>query len=154
MAAIIGKLRDVDIMAYVLLALGSNLATPTRQLTSALKAIAALPKTTVLQVAPLFRNSAWGKKTVPDFYNTVVWIKTELKPMNLLKHCQRIEVQHGRVRRAVHQARTLDVDVLNISNYTSVHPRLTLPHPRMHERSFVLHPCKQLKVHPKLIFMT
>ena len=131
-------------MSICLLGLGSNLNTPKRQLHQAIRAIRALPQTHCIAVAPFYRNPPFGKKTVPDFYNTVVWIRTHLAPFILLQACQNIEQLQGRARRGRYAARSLDIDILTYGNIRLKHPLLTLPHPQMHQRDFVQIPMKSL----------
>lgn len=132
-------------MTICLLSLGSNLKTPQRQLRLAINAIRQLPHTTLLAVAPFYRNAAWGKKAVPDYYNTVLRIHTTLRPFDLLTACQHIEQQQHRTRRSRYSARTLDIDILTYGTLIQIHPRLQLPHPRMQERPFVQVPLQALQ---------
>lgn len=129
-------------MNLCLLGLGSNLNSPKRQLYTAIKAIKHLPKTNLLLVAPYYKNRAWGKKAVPDYYNTVALIHTGLPCLTLLSYCQAIEKKQNRVQRVKNAARPIDIDLLDYANLTMQHPKLTLPHPRMHERDFVQVPLK------------
>ena len=99
-------------MIQCYLGLGSNLNTPARQLRNAINALRALPCTQVIKVAPFYVNDALGRKTQPRFCNTVVEINTTLTPQLLLKKCQFIESQQGRVRKVKWGARTLDIDIL------------------------------------------
>lgn len=128
-----------------LLGLGSNLKTPARQLTQAIQKLKRLPKTSVLAVAPYYRNPAWGKKCLPDYANTVVLLETTLRPFVLWEKCQQIEQQHHRIRRVRYGARTLDIDVLTYGALRQKHPQLRLPHPQMHQRDFVQVPLSLLE---------
>ncbi len=132
-------------MTYCLLGLGSNLNHPKRQLSMAISHIKQLPSTLLLEVAPYFRNKAWGRTCVPDYYNTVLLLKTRLSPLALLSCCQRIEKQQHRIRRMRHAARTIDIDILKYGSVQLHTATLTLPHPRMHERVFVQIPLTLLK---------
>lgn len=131
-------------MNFCLLALGSNLNAPKRQLFLAINSIKKLPKTHVLRVAPYYRNSPWGKKVIPDYYNTVVLIQTYLTPIDLLHYCQTIENLQMRVRREKNAARTIDIDILDYSARKIQLPELTLPHPKMAERDFVQIPLQHV----------
>lgn len=131
-------------MNMCLLALGSNLQHPKRQLFLAIQAIKNLPKTHMLFVAPFYRNLPWGKKVIPDYYNTVVLIKTTLPPLTLLHHCQTIEKKQMRVRREKNAARTIDIDILDYHARTIQLPQLILPHPKMSERDFVQIPLRHV----------
>jgi 2-amino-4-hydroxy-6-hydroxymethyldihydropteridine diphosphokinase len=134
-------------MSYCLLGLGSNLNAPLRQLTFAEYYLKRLPHTTVLKVAPYYRNPPWGKKTIPDYYNTVVLLKTRLPPFHLLKRCQQIETKLGRVRKVRCSARTIDIDILQYGTLVSCHPALLLPHPGMQDRRFVQIPLEAIQNH-------
>ena len=131
-------------MTLCLLGLGSNLKHPARQLRQAIQHLSQLPKTSLLQVAPFYRNPPWGKKTLPDYWNTVIVIQSNLTPQQLLTHCQAIETHQGRVRKMRYGARTLDIDILTFGARKLSSKALTLPHPHMHERAFVQVPLKQL----------
>ena len=88
----------------------------------------------------LYRTAPVGGVEQPDYLNAVVAGRTELSASDLLALCQRIEQAHGRTRDVRWGPRTLDVDVLRFGDVVSDDPRLTLPHPRAHERAFVLVP--------------
>jgi 2-amino-4-hydroxy-6-hydroxymethyldihydropteridine diphosphokinase len=132
------------IKAY--LSLGSNLNYPERQIRLALQSLRNTPRIHLLKTASLYFNKAWGRKAQPDFCNTVVEITTTLSPMNLLKTCQMLEHKHGRVRKIRWGARTLDIDILLYGLHDFINPDLTIPHPRMLERDFVLIPL--MEIHP------
>lgn len=128
------------------LGLGSNLSSPQRQLQQAIAHLRRLPFTQVIEVAPFYRNKAWGRKSQPDFYNTVVVLHTRLTPEYLLKLCQTIELRQGRVRKKIpNAARTLDIDILMFADRQIRSPQLTIPHPKLKERDFVLVPLYSLK---------
>lgn len=82
---------------------------------------------------------------MPDYCNTVVKIKTRLSPLQLLDFCQKIELKQGRLRKVRNGARTIDIDILFYGNRILKHPRLTLPHPAISERDFVLVPLSVVK---------
>ena len=136
------------ITSYI--ALGSNLKTPTRQLHLGIAAIRNIPSTSVLAVAPFYRNKAIGRKAQPNYCNTVVRIRTSLTPHQLLAQCQRIEKKQGRVRRVKWGARTLDLDIILYGTQRIRTPTLTIPHPRLIERDFVYIPLSQ--VHPYMMW--
>lgn len=116
-------------------------------LTEALRSLAALPATRLVAV-----SSAWRSAPVdaagPDFLNAVAVLETELAPLALLDALQAIEQAHGRERPYRHAPRTLDLDLLLHGDSVLHTPRLTLPHPRLGERAFVLRPL--LEVAPEL----
>ncbi|WP_367605515.1 2-amino-4-hydroxy-6-hydroxymethyldihydropteridine diphosphokinase [Legionella sp. W05-934-2] len=126
------------------IALGSNLATPNRQIRTAIKHLKNLPHSHVIQVAPFYCNPAIGLKNQPKFINTVVHIKTRIMPLNLLALCQKIEKYQGRVRKRRWGARKIDVDLIIYGEKSMHHPKLTLPHPRYRERDFVRIPLSYL----------
>lgn len=122
------------------LSLGSNLNSPERQLRKALQTLRTLPSTYLLKVATLYRSEAWGRRSQPDFVNTVVMIQTSLTPQQLLKECQKIEQRHKRVRTVRWGSRTLDIDILLYGTLRVYSKQLVLPHPRIHLRDFVFVP--------------
>ncbi|GAB7192741.1 2-amino-4-hydroxy-6-hydroxymethyldihydropteridine diphosphokinase [Kineococcus sp. NUM-3379] len=125
------------------LALGTNLGDRAGTLRSAVRALAALPGVRVRAVSPVVETDPVGGPAQPDYLNAVVLVDTELSPPALLDACQQVEAAHGRDRSAAAArwgARTLDVDVVDHGGLTVSGERLTLPHPRAHERAFVLVP--------------
>ncbi|MCC5791147.1 MAG: 2-amino-4-hydroxy-6-hydroxymethyldihydropteridine diphosphokinase [Legionellaceae bacterium] len=131
-------------MNPVYLSLGSNLKTGQRQLRLAIKMLAALPQTRLLKTAPFYKNPAWGKKSQPHFMNTVILLSTRLQPWQLLRSCQDIEKQMGRVRKIKWGARIIDIDILYYANRKIRHPQLKLPHPFIEQREFVTIPLSAL----------
>ena len=130
--------------AFAFIGLGSNLAHPRRQLALALQRVARLPRTELLRVSPSYRTAALGTPNPqPDYVNAVALVRTALAPRALLARLHAIERRHGRRRGGDvprNAARTLDLDLLLYGARRSRTPALTLPHPRMHERAFVLRP--------------
>lgn len=125
-------------LAYV--ALGSNLGDPQQQVLDAMAALADLPGTRLLQRSVLYRTPPWGVLEQPPFINAVVELETSLSPQALLQHLLAIEQQAGRVRAERNGPRTLDLDLLHVEGTRLDSESLTLPHPRMAERAFVLLP--------------
>ena len=125
-------------LAYV--ALGSNLGAPRQQVLDAMDALAQLPGTRLLQRSPLYRTPPWGVLEQPPFINAVVELDTELSPHALLEAMLAIEQRAGRVRAERNGPRTLDLDLLHVEGTQLDEPRLTLPHPRLADRAFVLLP--------------
>ena len=125
-------------LAYV--ALGSNLGDPKQQVLDALDALAKLPATRLLQRSSLYRTAPWGVLEQPRFVNAVAELDTSLSPHALLDALLAIEQQAGRVRAERNGPRTLDLDVLHVEGMQLDDERLTLPHPRLTERAFVLLP--------------
>ena len=124
-------------------ALGANLGDARATVLQAMQAIAALPGTTLLRRSSLYR-SAPVDATGPDFINAVVEIGTRLGPQQLLAELQRIEQAAGRERPYRNAPRTLDLDILLYGERTLDSPVLTIPHPRMLGRAFVLVPLAEI----------
>ena len=133
-------------LAYV--GLGANLGDPRRQLRAALDEINDLPKTRMTASSSLYRSAPLDHVDQPDFLNAVAQIDTDLAPEALLDQLQEIENRHGRARPFPGAPRTLDLDLLLYGDATIASARLTAPHPRMHERAFVLRPL--LELDPKI----
>jgi 2-amino-4-hydroxy-6-hydroxymethyldihydropteridine diphosphokinase len=125
-------------LAYV--ALGSNLGDPRRQLLDAMDALSNLPDIRLLQRSRLYRTPPWGVLEQPPFINAAVELDTALSPHALLDAMLAIEQRAGRVRAERNGPRTLDLDLLHVDGVQLDDPQLTLPHPRMAERAFVLLP--------------
>ena len=129
-------------LAYV--GLGSNLAHPRRQLARAIAEMARLPRTRLAAVSPNYLSEPLGASDQqPDYVNAVAALVTSLAAPALLKHMRAIERRHGRPparQRLRNAARTLDLDLLLFGRRRSRQRQLTLPHPRMHQRAFVLRP--------------
>ena len=125
-------------LAYV--ALGSNLGDPRQQVLDAVAALAGLPETRLLRRSALYRTPPWGVLQQPPFVNAAVELDTRLSPRALLQALLSIEQRAGRVRAERNGPRILDLDVLHVDGVRLDSPELTLPHPRMADRAFVLLP--------------
>ena len=130
-------------------ALGSNLQDPVRQVNSALLAIEKHPNIQLVKASSLYVTAPVGYdavqlKSVPNFINAVVEIHTDLTPLNLLHALLAIENAHGRERPFANAPRVLDCDVLLYDDAISQTTELTLPHPRMLERGFVMIPLLEI----------
>jgi 2-amino-4-hydroxy-6-hydroxymethyldihydropteridine diphosphokinase len=125
-------------------ALGSNLDDPSGQVLRAMDELEALSGTRVRRRSSLYRTAPVGEPDQPDFINAVVQIETALDPLELLAALLAIERRHGRVRNSRNAPRTLDLDLLLYDDRTMDAPGLQLPHPRMHERAFVLLPLAEI----------
>lgn len=121
-------------------ALGSNLGDPRAQVELGLVALAALPHTTLRARSRLYRTPPWGIVDQPDFVNAAAGLETALQPRQLLDALLAIEARAGRVRGVRNGPRTLDLDLLLYGDQVIATPDLTVPHPRLHERAFVLLP--------------
>lgn len=126
----------------VFLGLGSNLDDPPRQLRRALTTLSR--HFGALRVGPLFLTEPDSAIDQPSFLNTVVEIRCALRPVELLTWTQDLESQAGRIRGPVGGPRPLDVDILLFGNERLATEALTLPHPRLHQRGFVLYPLAAL----------
>jgi 2-amino-4-hydroxy-6-hydroxymethyldihydropteridine diphosphokinase len=125
-------------------ALGSNLSDPPAQIRRALQTLAAMPETRLVRWSSLYRNPPAGYLDQPEFVNAVAKIETRLAPCDLLEQLLAIERAHGRVREFPNGPRTLDLDILLYGERTVREPKLTIPHPRMLERPFVLVPLAEI----------
>lgn len=133
--------------AYI--SLGSNLADPVRQIEQALDELDGLPLTRRSTCSPLYRSRPVGPQDQPDFVNAVARIATRLSPLALLDQLQALEQRHRRVRQRHWGPRTLDLDLLLFANRRLTSARLTLPHPGLLERIFVLIPLADIA--PELV---
>lgn len=125
-------------------ALGANLDDPVQQVERAFPELARLPQTRLLARSSLYLTKPVGYTDQPDFINAVALIETELPARQLLEHLLAIEQHHGRRREFRNAPRTLDLDMLLYDDLVMHQPGLTLPHPRMHERAFVLTPLLEI----------
>ena len=129
-------------LAYV--GLGANLGEPLRQLTEAIIAMSGLPETCLAAHSSFYRTAPVGFEDQPEFLNAVAALDTRLAPGALLESLQGIERRHRRERSFKDAPRTLDLDLLLYGERVVDSPGLTLPHPRMHERAFVLAPLTEI----------
>jgi 2-amino-4-hydroxy-6-hydroxymethyldihydropteridine diphosphokinase len=129
------------------LSVGSNLGDRLGTLQGCVQAIGGLPETDVLAISPVYETAPVGGPAQPDYLNAVLIAGTGLAPLDLLAGTQRIEADYGRVRAEGAERfgpRTLDIDIISYDDQISDDPMLTLPHPRAHERAFVLAPWHDL----------
>ncbi|RPI90300.1 MAG: 2-amino-4-hydroxy-6-hydroxymethyldihydropteridine diphosphokinase [Chloroflexi bacterium] len=131
----------------VYLALGSNLDD---RLANLKQAIASLtPQLDVKKKSPVYETLPWGYEAQPKFLNQVVRAKTYLEPEPLLKHLKRLEVALGRKESFPNGPRLIDIDILFYDELILHSPSLVIPHPRLHERAFVLLPL--MDIDPELV---
>lgn len=123
--------------------LGANLGEPQEGLRAGLRALQALDHSRVTAVSSMYRSAPVDAQG-PDFYNAVAKLDTGLAPPALLAALMAIEARHGRQRGERHAPRTLDLDLLAYGDVQLHDPGLTLPHPRLHQRAFVLVPWLEL----------
>jgi 2-amino-4-hydroxy-6-hydroxymethyldihydropteridine diphosphokinase len=132
-------------MAYLaFIALGSNLDDPALHVDQAFGELARLSSSRLLTRSSLYRSGPVGLLDQPDFINAVAQIETALDPHGLLDALLEIEHAHGRVREFINAPRTLDLDILMYGDLQCNERRLILPHPRMHQRAFVLQPLLEI----------
>jgi 2-amino-4-hydroxy-6-hydroxymethyldihydropteridine diphosphokinase len=131
-------------MTHAYVGIGSNIGEPRRQLQAAIEELKKLPDSAVVLASGLYRSAPLGYANQPDFLNAVVQIDTRLSPEALLDRLREIEDRHGRERPFPGAPRTLDLDLLLYGDRTIDTPRLKVPHPRMHERAFVLKPLAEI----------
>jgi 2-amino-4-hydroxy-6-hydroxymethyldihydropteridine diphosphokinase len=135
----------------VLIGLGANLGRPVEQLRRAVEALARVLNP--MRLSSLYRSAPVGYADQPDFYNLACRGETGLGALDLLAELQRIEEAAGRQRSFTNAPRTLDLDLLAVGEEVIRAPELTVPHPRLHERAFVLVPLLEIAPawrHPEL----
>ncbi|MGK5640094.1 2-amino-4-hydroxy-6-hydroxymethyldihydropteridine diphosphokinase [Streptomyces sp. URMC 126] len=127
---------------WAVLSLGSNLGNRLETLQGAVDALEDTPGLRVKAVSPVYETEPWGVEpgSQPAYFNAVVLVKTTLPPASLLERGHAIEEAFERVRDERWGPRTIDVDIVTYQDVISDDPLLTLPHPRAHERAFVLVP--------------
>ncbi len=135
------------VTAYI--ALGANLGNPLQTLRQACQDIATLPNSQPIAYSRIYR-SAPVEASGPDFFNAVLSIHTQLQAHSLLQHLQALENKYGRQRSYHNAPRTLDLDLLLYGNELIHTPTLTVPHPRMHLRAFVLMPLADIAPNMRL----
>ena len=128
--------------AYV--ALGANLGDPAATVLAAFGALANLNESRVTHTSSLYRTAPIGITAQPEFINAVAQLETTLAPEALLDELLALEQRFGRIRGERNGPRTLDLDLLLYDNLELELPRLTLPHPRLHLRAFVLLPLTEI----------
>ncbi len=126
-------------MKKAILSLGTNIGDRQANIEKAIELLAG--KFFIYKISPVYTSASLLRDEQQDYYNAVVIVRTEHDPVTLLHYCQDIETQMGRVRTSEQfSERIIDIDVLDYDNIVLNTSELTLPHPRMHERSFVLYP--------------
>lgn len=129
---------------HSVLALGGNLGDRQANIKAAVEKIDALKKVKVRALSPLVESyavtAAGIDQSKPNYINAVLKVDTALKPKKLLKKLRQVEAELGRVRLERWGSRTIDIDIITYGNEILVKKKLTIPHPRAHERAFVLVP--------------
>jgi 2-amino-4-hydroxy-6-hydroxymethyldihydropteridine diphosphokinase len=131
-------------MSLAYIALGANLGDPAATVGAAFAALGEIPQTRLVATSALYRTAPIGIAEQPEFVNAAASVETTLTPEALLDALLVIEQQFGRVRAEKNGPRTLDLDILLYAEQIITTPRLTLPHPRLHLRAFVLYPLADL----------
>ncbi len=131
-------------MSQALVGLGSNVAEPLAQLTDAYRRLAADPKITVEATSSVYLSAPHGPQDQPDFYNAAISLHTSMPPERLLKTLLATEMKMGRKRLRHWGERCIDLDLLTYDRLEMASTELVLPHPRAHERRFVLDPLIEL----------
>lgn len=127
------------------LGFGGNLGNPLDNFRQARQQLAKHPQVEVVAVSPIYQTPpVGGPDGQPDYLNCAIEIRTGLTALDLLQLCRQIEDDAGRIRDIPWGPRTLDIDLLIIDNLIMDAPPLTLPHPRLHQRHFVLLPLHDL----------
>jgi len=126
-----------------LVAIGANLGDARASVMQAIEALGQLPQTRCLQVSALYRTEPFQAQG-PDFINAVAKLETALTAPDLLQALQALELAAGRERPYPNAPRTLDLDLLMYGDATLDSPRLIVPHPRWHERAFVVYPLRDV----------
>ena len=134
----------------VYIALGSNLGDRLENLENALKSMH--PQVVVLECSSIYKTPPWGYTSQPTFLNQVCKVETDLQPFDLLELLKNVEKQLGRRATFLYGPRTIDLDILFYNDLTLESAELTIPHPRIEERAFVLVPLADIDPelkHPK-----
>ena len=131
-------------MSITYLSIGSNLGDRFEYLQNAVNGICKNSRISKVRVSSIYETTPVGGPQQEDFLNAVVEIDTQLSPIELLTFAQKLEQEANRVRTQHWGPRTLDVDILDFQNEVSSNPELTLPHPRISERAFVVVPWFEL----------
>jgi 2-amino-4-hydroxy-6-hydroxymethyldihydropteridine diphosphokinase len=131
-------------MPRAFIAIGSNLQQPRSQVMQAFEGISRLPNTQLIKRSSLYRTAPVGYDDQPDFINAVAEVETELPPLELLHALLSVETAQGRERPFPNAPRVLDLDLLLYNDTIMNTAELTLPHPRMHTRGFVMLPLAEI----------
>ena len=131
-------------MTRAYIGIGSNLDDPRAQVERGVAQLSQLAETRLIARSSLYRSAPVGYAAQPDFVNAVAAVETTLTPRELLGGLQGIEARHGRRRSFANAPRTLDLDLLLYGDARIDEPGLVVPHPRMHERAFVLRPLVEI----------
>ena len=131
-------------MTTALLSLGSNTDVPVKQLAKAVKHLSNLPGTLIRKASRPVQTAPWGKTDQPDFLNMAVLIDTKMNVAELMENILIIELKMGRMRVEKWGPRKIDIDIVLFGDTVISTPLVTVPHPYMHERRFVLEPAAEI----------
>ncbi|MFF6786331.1 2-amino-4-hydroxy-6-hydroxymethyldihydropteridine diphosphokinase [Streptomyces sp. NPDC012510] len=155
-ASVMAKVDEADTTLHnprrAVISLGSNLGNRLENLQGAIDALEDTPGVRIKAVSPVYETEPWGVTpgSQPSYFNAVVVLKTTLPPSSLLERAQAVEEAFHRVRDERWGPRTLDVDIVAYADVVCDDPLLTLPHPRAHERAFVLAPWHDVEPEARL----
>ena len=136
---------DPNAPAMAAIAFGANLGNAKQTYKECIRRINALPETSVVKYSSLIlTDPVGGPADQPKYHNGAILVQTRLEPVELLNQTQKIELDLGRVRTIKNGPRTCDLDILLYDDVVMNSPRLTIPHPRMYERDFVLIPLREI----------
>ncbi len=141
----------IETVATIYLALGSNLGDREKNLHQALAQIRSFVEIT--RVSSIYETEPWGVREQPWFLNLVCAGTTVLSPVDVLRRAKKIEYEMGRIEGLRFGPRPIDIDILIYDRLIELSPALTIPHPRLHERAFVLVPLAEIApnlLHPRL----
>ncbi len=133
-------LEQKNINKGIYIGLGSNIGQPDLQIKNAIMALNDLPDTKVLTDSGYFKSKPMGPEDQPDYVNAVVELQTSMEASELLRHCQLIEQQQGRIKKRHWGERTIDLDILLYAQQKIDSENLTVPHPGICKRDFVYLP--------------
>ncbi len=131
-------------MRKALIGIGSNIGDRKEHIDTAIEALNHIPSVKVARMSPIYETEPWGYVNQENFYNAVIEVETNLTANTLLGVCLGIEAGIGRIRNIKNGPRVLDLDLLLFEGQECMSAELTLPHPRMFERDFVLIPLRDL----------
>jgi 2-amino-4-hydroxy-6-hydroxymethyldihydropteridine diphosphokinase len=129
--------------------LGSNMDNPVEQIRDALEKIAALPDCSLTKISAMYQSAPVGGVEQANFINAIAEVETTLTPQKLMACLLDIERRHDRVRTTRNGPRTLDLDIVMFNDWRINEPDLVVPHPRAHERAFVLLPL--IEISPEIV---
>ncbi|WP_337019700.1 2-amino-4-hydroxy-6-hydroxymethyldihydropteridine diphosphokinase [Oceanobacillus massiliensis] len=134
-------------MNIAYLALGTNISPRKEYLSQALRLLEKNEQVSIVKQSSIYETAPVGYIDQADFLNMVIEVETSLSSFDLLEYCQAVEQQLGRKREIRFGPRTIDLDILTFNQENSTVERLIIPHPRMHERAFVLVPLQEIAPH-------